>query len=83
MEVSDVTDGLESKIVKVKSQTHVDYVLQCEEHSPQRVLATESNDQSVRLQGYSVAYALLSARGTTRVVSLQIVTASPMWSCRC
>ena len=64
VEISSVTEAEETKIVKVKSQRHVDHVLRCEGHRPQRVPAT--NDQSASLQGDPTAYASLGTREGTR-----------------
>ena len=54
VEVSDIIKAEESKTVKVKSQDHVNHVLQCEGY---RVLATGPDDQSANWQGDPVAYA--------------------------
>ena len=45
---------------KVKSLRHVDHILRCKRHHPQRVLVTGPGDQSVNLQGHRVGYALFS-----------------------
>ena len=74
--------GQESKTVKIKSQSHVDHVLRCQRHRPQRVLATGPDDQSASLQRDPAAFASLSAREETRVVAGQIMAASPR-QCTC
>ena len=71
----------ESKIVKVKNQSHVDNDLRCEWHYPQRVLATKSDNQLANLQG-PAANASFSERKETRVVAGQNVAASS-WQCTC
>ena len=70
VEVSDNTEAEES-------QSHVDHVLRCERHRPQRIVATGPDNQSASLQEYSVAYASLSVREETRVVVRQIAVISP------
>ena len=49
VEVSDLTEAEESNTVKIKSQSHVDHVLPCQRHRPQRVLATGPDDHSAAL----------------------------------
>ena len=59
VELFDMVEAEESKTFKGKNQSHVDYVIQYEEHCSQRFLASGTNDQSARSQGgsYGVCFA--------------------------
>ena len=51
VEVSNVTEIEESNAIKVKSQSYVDHIHQCEGYHPKYMLGTDPDDQSASLQG--------------------------------
>ena len=52
------------------------FIWKCEDYYPQRVLATELDDQTATLPGDDVAYGILNAWEVMKVDAGQIMTAS-------
>ena len=60
VEQSDAAEAKESKTIKIKSQSHIDHILQCKRHGPLWVFATGPDNQSASLKRDPATFAQCS-----------------------